>query len=59
MENFSEIFQRATIFDLVHGSFVLGIGVIFNSVLIIIAFTTAKKRKVEVQIFVNNGLRIM
>jgi len=50
MENLSEIFQRATIFDLVHGSFVLGIGVLFNSVLIIIAFTTAKKRKVEVQI---------
>lgn len=50
MENISEIFERATIFDLVHGSFVLGIGVIFNSALIIIALTTVKKRNVEVQI---------
>jgi hypothetical protein len=50
MEHFSEIFQRATIFDLVPGWVVLTIGIIFNSAMIIIAFSTLKKRNVEVQI---------
>jgi uncharacterized membrane protein len=50
MHHFYEIFQRATIFDLVPGWMVLTIGIIFNTGLIVIAFSTLKKRNVEVRI---------
>ncbi len=50
MQHFSQIFQRSTIFDLVPGAVVLTIGIIFNLGLIAIAFSTLKKRNVEVRI---------
>ena len=50
LEHISDILQRATVFDLIPGSVVLAIGVIFNTTLIVIAFTTFKQRNMEVQI---------
>ena len=47
---FSDILERATIFNLIPGIVVLAIGVIFNTTLILIAAITYKKRDVEVQI---------
>ena len=49
--HFSEILERATVFDLIPGAVVLAAGVIFNTTLILIALITYKrKREVEVQI---------
>jgi len=51
VQGFSNLLQRATIFDLIPGSVVLGAGVIFNLTLISVAWLTLKKRReVEVQI---------
>jgi uncharacterized membrane protein len=51
VQHYSEIFERATVFDLVPGILVLTIGVIFNTALIAVAVITYKKqRDVEVQI---------
>ena len=51
IEHYSQVLERATIFDLIPGALVLAIGVIFNSALVIIALVTLKKqRQLEVQI---------
>jgi len=51
MGNISEIFERATVFDLIPGVVVLTVGISFNIALILIALITdRKKRDLEVQI---------
>lgn len=51
IEQFSQIFERATIFEMIPGVVVLGVGAIFNGALIFIALLTYKtKRELEVQI---------
>ena len=51
MGHMSEIFERATVFDLIPGEVVLSIGIIFNVSLILIAIITNRKpRDIEVQI---------
>ena len=49
--HFSDILERATVFDLIPGIVVISVGVIFNVSLIVIAIVTYKKqRDLEVQI---------
>ncbi len=51
LTSFSQVVDRAMIFDIVPGLITLGLGVIFYGILILIAFVTLKKsRSSEVQI---------
>lgn len=51
MAHFSEIFQRAAVYHLVPGWFVLTIGIIFNLTLLITAIVTLKPREEVVRIY--------
>lgn len=58
IQAFSEIIDRAAIYDFVPGWIVIGIEVLFNLGLIVIGLVTARERKEEVRIYASKRSKI-